>query len=152
MSREMEVELWKKGEAEQIMPEEKIQEAKGYQSELEYLIDELNELGRYDFNYGLMMIRLRLEQLIRNLFKKINKKEHAGIHWNLRMMSKKLLDEKIIDNVTYGLLKKVINACNQACHGFKIGTANKELSYATAIKLVIYFYNLDRVGKGNKKD
>ena len=148
----VEIELWNKEEikeikeeTEKIMPEKKFEEIKE-ETDLERLINELVDIGEYDFYLGLVDVRLRLEKLVREIFiSKISKKErgHRMIQWSLRKMSKKLLDKKIIDGITYDLLRKVINACNKAVHGFRINEENGELLYGTAIRLVAYFYNLN---------
>jgi hypothetical protein len=156
----LEVELWSKKESEDIkreiekvMPKEKFQEVKKYEGNLDSLIEELVNIGHHDFNYGLIMIRLRLEQFVRDIFtKKVEKKgkKRYGMHWNLRMMSKELLDNKIVDENTYELLKKVINACNRAVHGFSVNEENSELLYETAMRLIAYFYNLNEEVKKQK--
>jgi len=143
---------------EEIISNEKFEEVKRSESELESMINELIDIGHYDFNLGLAAIRLRLEASIRNIFKntlyeKISKKKYLGpgITWNLRMMSKKLYNQKIIDGITYGLLRKVINACNRAVHGFKIKDENLDILYDVALKLVAYFYGLEKELKTKKK-
>lgn len=144
-----------KEETEQLLPESKFEEIKEKKSELDNIVDELIGLGEYDFHFGLVAIRLRLEQLVREIFNSTmpNKlKYKQGIKWSLRRMSKRLEDKKIIDAMTYGLLKKVINICNRAVHGFKIeDNENSEIFYEIAIKLVAYFYNLNEEIKSRRR-
>ena len=143
-----------------VLSEEQFEQAQESKSELEYLVEELVSLGNYDFNLGLVAIRIKLEQLIREILKlkftkEIDRKKKGfspgALKWNAKQMSKRLFERRIIDRLTYDLLRRVLYLGNKAAHGLEVGDENSEILYETALKLVVYLYDLRDDVKASQK-